>query len=294
MGIRESIALCKRALPLPELWRVLGLAGEPRKECFSPFRQNKNTEAFSVFLKNDLWFFKDHAIPEVHGDEIDLIMFHSGCEKPEAIKTYHDLAGIPMPEQPAPQYKKSSLGKIVKTYDYRNAAGQLVHQTVRYEPKNFRQRRPAEKGMVQGFRKAWSDRAGNWWISTLEGIEPVLYNLPAIVAAPPDALIFFCEGEKDADEMTARGNLATTVPMGAGKWRASYTETLKGRDVVIVGDRDADGKAAGENHVALVAKELHGKAKRVRVVNWEMICPDLTADKSRKIDVAEIAPRFAA
>ena len=31
---------------------------------------------------------------------------------------------------------------IVKAYDYNDASGTLVHQTVRFEPKEFRQRRP--------------------------------------------------------------------------------------------------------------------------------------------------------
>ncbi len=35
--------------------------------------------------------------------------------------------------------------KPVKTYDYVDQAGKLVHQTVRYEPKDFRQRRPDGK-----------------------------------------------------------------------------------------------------------------------------------------------------
>jgi hypothetical protein len=35
---------------------------------------------------------------------------------------------------------------IVKTYDYVNAEGKLLYQVCRYDPKDFRQRRPAENG----------------------------------------------------------------------------------------------------------------------------------------------------
>jgi len=36
--------------------------------------------------------------------------------------------------------------KIVATYDYDDLSGKLVHQTVRYDPKKFLQRRPDGKG----------------------------------------------------------------------------------------------------------------------------------------------------
>ena len=48
-----------------------------------------------------------------------------------------------LPERPKRERKaKPKLGRIVATYDYKDAAGELVLQMVRYEPKDFRQRRP--------------------------------------------------------------------------------------------------------------------------------------------------------
>jgi hypothetical protein len=280
-NLHESLRECKRRLPLPELWRRLGLPGEPKRSCQSPFREDRNP-SFSVFQQGGFYFWRDHALG-IGGDEVGFLTHRHQCDKHEAILAYHNLAGVPIPEKPGPVRAKSDRGRIVKIYDYRNAAGQLVHQTIRYEPKNFRQRRPAQKGMVQGGRKAWCDPHGSWWISTLQGIEPVLYNLPAILGAPPDVTIFLCEGEKDADAITECGGIATTAPMGAGKWRESYTEALRGRDVVIAADRDK----AGEGHLQIVARELFGVAKRVRYIDWKKICPDLASDPSRKIDVSD-------
>src|SRR5262249_9113332 len=56
------------------------------------------------------------------------------------------------------------------------------------------------------------------------------------------------------------GLTATTCPGGAGKWRAEYSEFLRGADVVVVGDNDG----AGRDHVNTVAQALTGIAKRVR------------------------------
>ena len=74
------------------------------------------------------------------------------------------------PGQPKPQ--------IVKTYDYTDAAGNLRFQVVRYEPKDFRQRRPAHNGQ---------------WIWSVKGVKLVLYNLPVITKSE---YVLIVEGEK--------------------------------------------------------------------------------------------------
>src|SRR4029450_11211169 len=87
--------------------------------------------------------------------------------------------------------------RIVTVYDYYDAHGTLVHQTVRYEPKDFRQRRPDP---VTPGAYLWN----------LKGIEPVLYNLPAVLAALAQGTpIHLAEGERDADTLTALGYVGT-------------------------------------------------------------------------------------
>ena len=83
-------------------------------------------------------------------------------------------------------------GRIVATYDYTDADGKLLYQVVRYEPKDFRQRRPNGNG---GFTWSLGDRR-------------VLYRWPELKQFP-DATIFVCEGEKDADRVAALGHCAT-------------------------------------------------------------------------------------
>ena len=63
----------------------------------------------------------------------------------------------------------------------------------------------------------------------MEGVERVLYNLPAVTKSQEG---WICEGEKDADNLTALGYVATCNVGGAGKWLDGYTESLKGKDVV--------------------------------------------------------------
>jgi AAA domain len=173
---------------------------------------------------------------------------------------------------------------IVSKYDYVTADGKLAHQTLRLEPKSFRQRRPApENGlwiwglnageyMRMGPAKDWlpfkESRFADWpegkERSTFGAADLVLYRLPAVAkAVHDDTTIFLCEGEKDADSIAGLGFVSTTNAMGAGKWKDTYTEPLRGADVVLLPHNDDPGR----DHAEHVAAVLKGSAKRVRVLN---------------------------
>jgi hypothetical protein len=72
------------------------------------------------------------------------------------------------------------------------------------------------------------------------------------------------EGEKDADRASDLGLLAVCNPEGAGrnKWKAEYTEQLRGVEAVVIADRDTQGR----NHASAVAKSLLGSAHSVRML----------------------------
>ena len=129
-------------------------------------------------------------------------------------------------------------------YSYRNEFGREVYQAVRYRPKTFKQRR-----MVDG-KTVWN----------MEGVERVLYRLPEVLNAEE---VWICEGEKDADNLSALGFCATTNVGGAGKWLDGYTEFLAGRKVVICGDNDEPGLA----HVQTVFASISGKVKEAKIVS---------------------------
>ena len=96
----------------------------------------------------------------------------------------------------------------------------------------------------------------------------MLYHGPDIAQRSTESVWLF-EGEKDADNAFKMGLLSTTSPMGAGKWRASFSKTLAGREVRIVPDRDE----AGTNHAVMVSKALTAAGCQVYVVRWEDLWP---------------------
>ncbi len=153
--------------------------------------------------------------------------------------------------------------RLVKTYDYTDAGGKLLFQVCRMEPKDFRQRRPNGKG---------------GWIWDLKSIEPVLYRLPEVQKAPEVILV---EGEKDSDNLHDLGFTATTCPMGAKKWRDSYSETLKGKHIILIPDNDL----AGREHMAKVAASINGSAASLKWIDLPGV-PD-------KGDVSDFIEGFA-
>lgn len=138
-------------------------------------------------------------------------------------------------------------------YDYRDEASKLLYQVCRYEPKDFRVRRPEGAG----------------WAWNLAETRRVLYRLPELSRTEPSALVLIVEGEKDADRLAALGFLATTNLGGAGKWRAEYSEALTGHDVVILPDNDDPGR----KHAQGVAASLAALASRVRIVELPSLLP---------------------
>ena len=96
------------------------------------------------------------------------------------------------------QNTSSTPRHIVATYEYTDQYGKTLYQVLRYEPKTFRYRRP--------------DGTGAW----IAGVGEIgAYRWPELLAHP-DATVFVCEGEKDADRVASLGHCATTV--ASGKW----------------------------------------------------------------------------
>ncbi len=173
-----------------------------------------------------------------------LLHCHAGCA-PESICS---AIGLQMNDLFAPGRDGHAKGRIVATYDYRDANNELLFQVVRFDPKGFRQRRPDGNG---------------GWVWKLGRTPRVLYRLPELIAAPADAWVHIAEGEKDVENLVKRGAIATTCPQGAGKWsKLSDDSALEGRRVAIIADKDA----AGREHAEDVARRLHGRVADLRAL----------------------------
>jgi putative DNA primase/helicase len=232
------------AIRAPEMMVELGrkLWGEPNRQ-----RSTRNDIRFgghgskSIRLDTGEWF--DHETGEGGG--------HATL--------YAKLYGHSPPQH------EGHKADIAAIYDYQDAYGRVRYQVVRKCPKDFRQRRPDGNG---------------GWIWNLNGVERIPYRLPELLAAPTTTTIYIPEGEKDVDALGSRLLVATCNPSGAqeapkngqpykGKWLPSFSEHVRGRNVVILPDNDA----AGELHALDIQRKLTGIARSVRILRLPGLPP---------------------
>jgi hypothetical protein len=201
-------------------------------------------------------------------------LFHQTAKSSSNTNTSSSGGGSHQPQQ---QPKGQPRGKIVAVYSYHDQSNQELFQVVRFQPKDFRQRHRSADG------KSWIWRS-------VDQSKRILYQLPTILAAPPDTPVYLVEGEKDADRLRASGLLATTSPGGASsgksknKWLQQYTITLRPRRIFIIPDSDS----AGREHAEHVARELSatspGPHSFISIVKLPLL-PGLSPDK--KWDVSD-------
>jgi hypothetical protein len=233
------------------------------KELFPGHYQGRSSQCpFHDDKRNSLEVHEDHLFCHAgckppsgkkSWDVIDLWMKAKGVDFPTAVRELGERCGITI--EPAPTTDR----RIVATYDYTDENGKLLFQVLRYNPKDFRQRRP-------------DPAAKDGWKWSLSDTRRVLFNLARIINAPAGDPLLILEGEKDCETAVTLGFTATTSPGGAGKWESlcekfNIHEPLRGRVVWIVPDNDEPGR----KHAAGIAQSLVGHAKSVKILNL----PDL-------------------
>jgi 5S rRNA maturation endonuclease (ribonuclease M5)/KaiC/GvpD/RAD55 family RecA-like ATPase len=176
-----------------------------------------------------------------------LVHCHAGCDTRQVMAALD----LPLITLAPPQIAERSepARRIVETYPYTDAEGNLLYEVVRFVPKGFAQRR----------------REGAKWIWNLHGVARVLYRLPAVLdAIAAGASVWVTEGEKDAEAIVRAGECATTPPGGASApWLPTYTEALTGANEVIV---VADADEPGRRHARAVLEALRPVVGRVIAV----------------------------
>lgn len=146
------------------------------------------------------WF--DHE-RQVGGGVVDLIHRETGLADGAAVQWLKRELGIRLDGQPelAPQRR------IVATYNYRNETGELLFQVVRYEPKDFRQRRP---------------NGNSGWDWSTKGVRQVPYRLPELLERPEGCPVYISEGEKDTDRLARPSDwLRPATPAAPAKARTA-------------------------------------------------------------------------
>lgn len=168
----------------------------------------------------------------------------TGATEAEALREVCRIIGAPEPNG----NQKGRFMPIAE-YSYTDETGVELFQIVRFHAcgsgeKNFVARRRDESGQ---------------FVYNLKDVRRVLYRLPRIRDAES---VYIVEGEKDVHTLEAWGLAATTNPSGAGNWRPEYSQSLRGKDCIIVPDNDEKGRA----HADSVRKALSEIARSVLLI----------------------------
>ena len=169
-----------------------------------------------------------------------LINCRAGCDTDDVLadlglmrRDLFNEPGSPRDESGAPRewttWRDKCSCSPVANYAYTDDNGVTLYEVVRGLHKEFSQRRPDP-----------SSRSG--WRWSLGDARRVLYHLPQLLSAPGSKCVFIAEGEKDVHALEAAGEVATCNQQGASSWRDEYAESLAGRDVLIIADRDDAGR----------------------------------------------------
>lgn len=254
-GIPVTAEEFKKAHPIEQELSRRGIqlvgGGEERK-CKCPFHNDK-TPSMSVNVGSGLW----KCFAGCGGGDVITLICRLDNKSPAELlgggrnQVFKKATLVKPVQDSAPDLKK---GKIEKVYPYYDAFGRLAYQVVRLIPKSFRQRH--------------ADADGNW-VWNMDGVERVLYQLPQILKSET---VVVCEGEKDADTITRLGWCGTTNVGGGGKWMDAYTESLAGKEVIVIGDNDE----VGHEHVQKVFESVASAAKWVKLVKVPEAFKDVT------------------
>lgn len=157
---------------------------------------------------------------------------------------------------------------VVAEYIYTDENKKPLYKVMRYEPKNFIQAK-------------YND--GNW-VFKMNDVRYVLYNLPKVIESD---VVYFVEGEKDADNLNSIGLVATTTVSGASSFNKrakEYCEFLKDKQILIIPDNDKSGYKYAED----IKKALDGIAKDTKILKLV----DIVKELPEKGDISDVLKKY--
>ena len=204
----------------------------------------------------------DKASLTISEENGKILMYdHAGCATPDILRA----VGLTEKDLFNEVQKKP---EVVAEYLYKDAEGNTLYKVMRFEPKNFVQ--------------AKYDN-GNW-IFKMTGVNYVLYNLPNVVKSD---IVYFVEGEKDADNLNKIGLVATTTAGGALNFKKKaeqYVKYLEGKTVYIIPDNDKPGY----NYAEDIRNALKDVAKETKILKLANVVEDL----KEKSDISDVIQKY--
>ena len=168
--------------------------------------------------------------------------------------------------------------KNVKTgeYFYRRADGSVTMKVEKWVKQSTGQKEFYPYALING-------KYVKGYVGKLEAKDCVLYNLPDVLKSD---VVYFTEGEKDADTLKELGIAGTTTP-GGGRGLSGYSkknpnlfDPIKDKEIRIVSDNDE----VGSEYIRQVIEQVKDKVKNIKVFNLCDVMPNL----KKKGDISDV------
>jgi DNA primase len=262
----------------------------------SPFREDRHP-SFSVNITTGLWY--DHATGE-GGDVFDFEQRRTGCDFKAALgslarrvgmnNTFHDKESCVKKDESVGHKDDAvrwnaalfeSAGLAARTF---LIARGLTDETLRqyligYDdklqaitvPLFFQDNQIVSLKRMFFYGHGWRMRNGK---KDFRNYSPATLYCAELVKHVESVIV--CEGEFDCLLLRQNGFDTITGTSGAGTWKSSWSENLRGKDVVLIFDSDDVGRKG----VLKVAEKLEGIARTIRIA--DLFPENNGSDKDRK------------
>jgi Toprim-like len=268
---------------IADAWHLLGLEGEPKASCKSPFREDKHP-SFSIHGGGRAWM--DHSTGE-GGDVVEFIRFAIGGDHKDVRQWLSERLGVATPYRPttAPQAAKviSFPGELLECTEatwtafakHRNLTFPAVHAMVHAGILRFTKIDGAKCYVVTDashraaeIRRIDGKPFGDCKAFPLRGVDKSwLPGLELLRDAPKTTAVLITEGSTDLlsaitlqsryrRELGGRESWQPVALLGAGckKLHPEAEALLRGRKVRIVPDGDDAGDVMAAHWTGLLRK----------------------------------------
>jgi uncharacterized protein (DUF927 family) len=236
------------------------------------FIHNDHKPSLHLHTESNTWWC--YVCGEGH-TPIDFVMKHNGLEALDAAKEINKMLGLGIDFDK--KFNKENEKPVKKgEYFYRRQDGSVTMRVDKMVTESINKKEFFPYALVDGKYKSG-------YKNYLKPEDCVLYNLPEVLNSD---IIYFTEGEKDADTLKLLGFAGTTTP-GGGRGLKSYYqknsnlfEPIQDKEVRIISDNDETGSV----YIEQVLEYVKDKVKNIKVFNLCKVMPKL----KQKGDITDV------
>ena len=242
-----------------------------RQDRINCFLHNDKEPSLKLHTETNTWWC--YACGEGY-TPIDFVMKKENLSALEAAKEINKNLGLNVNiDKFNPEKEKN-----IKTgeYFYRRVDGSITMKVEKWVKQSTGQKEFYPYALING-------KYVKGYVGKLEGKDCVLYNLPEVLKSD---VVYFTEGEKDADTLKELGIAGTTTP-GGGRGLVGYAkknpnlfDPIKDKEIRIISDNDE----VGSEYIKQVVEQVKDKVKNIKVFNLCDVMPNL----KKKGDISDV------